>query len=628
MAFSVGTISAKVTANTSDFMSKVDAVQRRGSRLADEIAPQMARVGRSLTMGLTLPITGAGAALVKMASDAEETESKFNTVFSNISAQAQTSASVLTKSFGLSQKASQDLLGTTGDLLTGFGFTQESALGLSEEVNKLAVDLASFTNFSGGAEGASQALTKALLGERESVKSLGISILEADVNAKILENTQKGLTFETERQAKAYATLQLAQEQSKNAIGDFARTQDSFANQMRQLTAEASDLAVELGKELLPVAKQLVGGVRSLTSVLSMFSSEAKTTGLAIAGLAAMAGPTIWAVGTLITKFKALKVVMMANPYIAVGAAILAVGTYAWTAQKRINNLTASIENVLNTGFNAQSMEEFNEVIVGIEDRLSKMRDTAKTMNVDPESFESYRELQESLSKVISQRDQLAASKIVIADPQQTSSTADSVERIAQSIDRIRISASQPIDEIIDPAEIANTRVMQEEFAKFNNALYQAQTFSMDFSHRFSHSMSTSSKWMGTLRGIADNFTSSFGQGMSNVVVQGERLVDVLKNIGKLLLSSVIQKGVSILLSGGLGGGGFFGKGGGVLGAIFGGGSGKMSSAVTSASSIASSGSMSEMAMTRAFKSAIDAKSQELTPEAVWIMGEKGRLGV
>ena len=35
----------------------------------------------------------------------------------------------------------------------GFGFTQEEALKLSTEVNKLAVDLASFTNFSGGAEG-------------------------------------------------------------------------------------------------------------------------------------------------------------------------------------------------------------------------------------------------------------------------------------------------------------------------------------------------------------------------------------------------------------------------------------------------------------------------------------------
>jgi hypothetical protein len=69
---------------------------------------------------------------------------------------------------------------------------------------------------------------------------------------------------------------------------------------------------------------------------------------------------------------------------------------------------------------------------------------------------------------------------------------------------------------------------------------------------------------------IMDNFVNSFGHGMANVVVQGERLVDVLKNIGKLLLSSAIQRGLQLLLSGGLSSGGFFGSGGGLLGSLFG----------------------------------------------------------
>ncbi len=163
----------------------------------------------------------------------------------------------------------------TGDLLTGFGFTQESALDLSDQVNQLAVDLASFTNFSGGAQGASEALTKALLGERESVKALGISILDADVKAKVLENTQAGLTFETERQAKAYATLQLAQEQSGNAIGDFARSQDSFANQSRIAQAAVEDLSVAIGEQLLPFATTAVS---TFADVARAFADAAKET--------------------------------------------------------------------------------------------------------------------------------------------------------------------------------------------------------------------------------------------------------------------------------------------------------------------------------------------------------------
>ena len=67
--------------------------------------------------------------------------------------QAEETAHTFKESFGLSEQSAKDLLSSTGDLLVGFGFTEESALGLSTQVNQLAVDLASFTNFSGGAKG-------------------------------------------------------------------------------------------------------------------------------------------------------------------------------------------------------------------------------------------------------------------------------------------------------------------------------------------------------------------------------------------------------------------------------------------------------------------------------------------
>ena len=86
---------------------------------------------------------------------------------------------------------------------------------------------------------------------------------------------------------------------------------------------------------------------------------------------------------------------------------------------------------------------------------------------------------------------------------------------------------------------------------------------------------------------LAKTFVNNFGQGMTNIVMQGEKLQDVLKNIGKLLLSSAIQLGVSLLLTGGIGGK----VEGGLLGGLFpklktpsiGGG------ALASASSVASS---------------------------------------
>ena len=197
------------------------------------------------------------------------------------------------------------LLSDTGDLLTGFGFTQEEALKLSTEVNKLAVDLASFTNFSGGAEGASLALTKALLGERESIKSLGIAITEADLKQYAKD---QGLVFkELDRVSKAQLTFQLAMEQSKNAVGDFARTSDSFAGQLRILQGELEDVAIKVGVELLPLAKDLLGLLRDLAKFTNKFSSEQRTAALQTAGFAAVLGPIISVVGSIIKAFAGLR---------------------------------------------------------------------------------------------------------------------------------------------------------------------------------------------------------------------------------------------------------------------------------------------------------------------------------
>ena len=242
----------------------MDKIAKKSNTSFDSISKKFKTAeGSLLAVGGSMVIVGGiitmiSGKLLKMASNAEETSSKFATVFKDVSDESEAMARNLSRNYGLSSTAAKQLLGDTGDLLTGFGFTGEAALDLAGEVNMLAVDLASFTNFSGGAEGASQALTKALLGERESVKALGISILEEDVKAKMALLTKQGITFETERQAKAYATLLIAQEQSKNAIGDFERTSESFANQQRILNARLGDMAVILGEKILPIGTKVL----------------------------------------------------------------------------------------------------------------------------------------------------------------------------------------------------------------------------------------------------------------------------------------------------------------------------------------------------------------------------------
>lgn len=292
----IATVNLKFGVNLDSFRSGLSKIEREMGKLGTKFQD----IGSKLSVGVTLPIVALGAASLRAASDAEETFSKFDTVFRDIRGSAEEAFQSLRNEYGLSSTAAKQLLGDTGDLLTGFGFSQESALELSTQVQKLAVDLASFTNYSGGAAGASEALTKALLGERESVKALGIAILEEDVKKQMAINTAKGLIFETERQAKAQATLDLAIQQSTNAIGDYARTSGSFANQSRLLRARLEDISSELGKVFLPLATKITTKITQVVEWFSKLDDQVKQNIVVFAGIAAAIGPVLLGLGTLL----------------------------------------------------------------------------------------------------------------------------------------------------------------------------------------------------------------------------------------------------------------------------------------------------------------------------------------
>ena len=263
----LGTLTVWLTANTGKFQKGLSRAKQTMQNF------KTAAVAGASVAGVAFIEMSRRAVLA--AGDADEVSSKFDTVFSNIGNKADRAAKELSNSFGLASTSAKELLSDTGDLLSGFGFTQEASLELSSEVNKLAVDLASFTNFSGGAKGASMAITKALLGEREALKSLGVSINQKEIAERVAKLTTDGMTFSTERQTKAFATLQLAQEQSKNALGDYQRTQGSFNNQMKLMGERLKELQINFGQLLMAIF-DFEGGISDANGAILQLSNYIK----------------------------------------------------------------------------------------------------------------------------------------------------------------------------------------------------------------------------------------------------------------------------------------------------------------------------------------------------------------
>jgi hypothetical protein len=263
------------------------------------IAKGLRTAGLAMTLAITAPVAYMAVGLKNAARDADETRAKFGTVFKAVGTQAEAMADSLAASYGLSNTAARKLLGDTGDLLAGFGFNAADSLDFSNEIQKLAVDLSSFANLQGGAARASEILTKAMLGERDSLIALGIKISEEDVKKQVAIQTAEGLTFATEREAKAMATKTLVIKQSGNAIGDFARTSQGLANQERITSASIVNLKESFGAILMPVALKITQVIGSIARAMEALSPRAKTIIMVVAGVAAVLAPIILLIGTI-----------------------------------------------------------------------------------------------------------------------------------------------------------------------------------------------------------------------------------------------------------------------------------------------------------------------------------------
>jgi hypothetical protein len=226
-------------------------------------------VGRSLKNLIpsfrTMAIAGTAAAgavaaasfkLVQQASNLEESQTKVNTVFKNSAFIVDNFAKTSASSFGITKQAALEAAGTFGNLIQAFGIGEGEAANMSVTLLALAADLASFNNTP--IEEAIVALRSGLSGEAEPLKRFGVAINDVRLKQEALNMGLYDGKGALDITAKTQAAYALILKDTNLAQGDFARTSDGFANQMRILQASLSDAATEVGLVLLPYFKEFV----------------------------------------------------------------------------------------------------------------------------------------------------------------------------------------------------------------------------------------------------------------------------------------------------------------------------------------------------------------------------------
>lgn len=288
----------KVFDEASGPMQKIGKGMAAASERMSRAGEKMNQWGNTLTTRVTLPIMGALGMAVKYASDTEESLNKVSVAFGDSAGQVTKFADSTLKSFGIARQSALDAAATFGDMATSMGLNQQQAADMSTSLVGLAGDLASFKNIP--VAQAMTALGGIFTGETESLKRLGVVMIDANVKAFALK---QGITksYESMTQAeKVSLRYRYILEQTKNSQGDFARTSDGAANQTRIFTESLKQTSETFGRILLPTVTRVLQKLNQLVEWIGTFDEDTKELILTTVLVVAALGPVLKIMGTLI----------------------------------------------------------------------------------------------------------------------------------------------------------------------------------------------------------------------------------------------------------------------------------------------------------------------------------------
>ena len=178
-------------------------------------------------------------------------------------------------SFGLSETMAKKYTGTFGAMAKAFGFSEKQALDMGATLTGLAGDVASFYNLS--QDEAYTKIKSVFTGETESLKDLGVVMTQTALDSYALANGFGKTTDQMSEAEKVALRYSFVQKQLSAATGDFSRTSQSWANQVRILSLQFQSLKASIGQGLinvfLPVLRMINTLIGRLVTLADAFKS-------------------------------------------------------------------------------------------------------------------------------------------------------------------------------------------------------------------------------------------------------------------------------------------------------------------------------------------------------------------
>lgn len=262
--------------DTSGFNGGLAQVNTTVTKSIERVKNQLKTFAKTAAVAFsTYAITNFGKECIELGSDLAEVQNVVDVTFPAMTKQVDKWAKSAANSFGLSETMAKRYVGTFGSMAEAFGFTEKEAYDMSTTLTGLAGDVASFYNIR--QDEAYTKLKSVFSGETETLKDLGIVMTQTALDSYALANGYGKTTAKMTEAEKVTLRYKFVQDQLANATGDFARTQDSWANQTRILQLRLDSLKATLGQGLINVFSPLLKNLNSFIEKLDVATEKFKS---------------------------------------------------------------------------------------------------------------------------------------------------------------------------------------------------------------------------------------------------------------------------------------------------------------------------------------------------------------
>lgn len=267
-----GSVIIDTRMDTTGVRNGVSAIKQSFNGLGSAVKKIGLLIGGAFAVGKLVQF---GKECVELGSDLAEVQNVVDVTFTTMSDKVNEFAKNAMTSAGLSETMAKRYVGTFGAMSKSFGFSESQAYDMSTALTQLTGDVASFYNIS--QDLAYIKLKSVFTGETETLKDLGVVLTQSALDQYALANGYGKTTSEMTEQEKVALRLAFVQKQLSAASGDFIRTSDSWANQVRVMQLQLQSLKATVGQGLINIFAPVLKVINVLLGKLATLANAFKS---------------------------------------------------------------------------------------------------------------------------------------------------------------------------------------------------------------------------------------------------------------------------------------------------------------------------------------------------------------